>query len=330
MPTLAHFPLQLLRCPQCTAPLDLSPRGDRLDCRGCLLSYPLADGVPWLVIAEAAARSIPTDSEFDRLVAEALAAPFSGWDLAWLGSRCTTTTDPPLSLMDRYERRARELVTDATALLDLGTGGGERMARLAPFPPLAVATEAYPPNVPLAAQRLAPLGMQVVGTDPNCHHARGPQRGNRWPERRLPFADNTFDLVLASRSAFSSAEVARLLRPGGTVLTVQGGVEWRGETLADALGGTPPEWTLPGHGWEVGESFRQAGLRIIDWTEQATTTAYCDIGAVVYTLLHVPWLIVDFDVDRYRRRLFRLHQRIQREGPFITRGYERLIEARKP
>ena len=172
--------------------------------------------------------------------------------------------------------------------------------------------------------------MQVVGTDQNCHHSAGPQSGNRWPERRQPFADDAFDLVLASHSAFSPSEIARVLRPGGVLLTMQHGVEWRGETLADALEGTPPEWTLPGHGWNVGDSFRRAGFRIIDWAEQPTAWTYHDIAEVVYTLLHLPWLVVDFDLGRYRERLYRLHQRLQREGGFTTRGYEYLIEAAKP
>jgi hypothetical protein len=59
---------------------------------------------------------------------------------------------------------------------------------------------------------------------------------------------------------------------------MQHGVEWRGETLADALEGTPPEWTLPAHGWDIGDSFRRAGFRIIDWTEQPATRTYHDIG----------------------------------------------------
>jgi SAM-dependent methyltransferase len=222
------------------------------------------------------------------------------------------------------------LLAHAGALLDLGTGGGERIARLAPLPSVSIATDAYPPNVTVATRRLAPLGVEVIQSDPASHHSDRPQAGNRWPERRLPLADNSFDLVLASRSALSPLEVARILRRGGRLLTIQNGVEWRGETLADALGGTPLEWMLPGRGWNVGDTFRRSGLRIIDWREQGTTTTYRDIGTIVYTLRHVPWLIVDFHVERYRERLYRLHQRLHREGPFMTRGYTHLIEAHKP
>jgi hypothetical protein len=50
----------------------------------------------------------------------------------------------------------------------------------------------------------------------------------------------------------------------------------------------------------------------------------------VYELLQVPWSVVDFDLNRYRERLFRLHRRMQAEGGFRTRVYTRVIEAQKP
>jgi hypothetical protein len=82
-------------------------------------------------------------------------------------------------------------------------------------------------------------------------------------------------------------------------------------------------------GRDVGDSFRQAGLRILEWSECAVTVVYHDIAAVVYELLHVPWSIVDFDLDRYRERLFRLHRRMQAEGGFRRPGYTYMIEAQK-
>lgn len=322
--------VRVLACPQCGETLDCHS-DDRLTCTGCSLSYPVHDGIPALLISAADARSTEfNDPEFEKFLAEAVAAPFSGWDLSWLADRCTTTTDDGPPLVEAYDGRARELLQQTSSVLDLGTGGGEHLSRLGPLPPLAVATESYRPNLSVAAERLAPAGVHVLQADPSTHHSGGPQPGNRWPERRLPLADNTFDLVLASSSAFSPMEVARVLRPAGRVLSLENGVEWRGETLADALAGTPAEWTMPGRGWDVGETFRQSGLQIVNWREQGTSTTYRDIGAAVYMLLHVPWLIVDFDLAHYRDRLHSLHERIQREGGFTTRGYARLIEAVKP
>ena len=118
-----------------------------------------------------------------------------------------------------YEERARKQVRSAASLLDLGTGGGERLSRLGPFPPLAVATEGYEPNVPIVTRRPQPMGVQVVRTHPGVHDSRGPQPDGRFAERRLPFPDASFELVLAHSSAFCPAEVYRVLCPGGLLLT---------------------------------------------------------------------------------------------------------------
>jgi SAM-dependent methyltransferase len=286
--------------------------------------------VPVLLIGEATSRPTPTDAEFERLLGEAAGAPFHGWDMSWLHNRQTITVEGSADPIEQYDTRATMLVAQAGAVLDIGTGDGRRFARYAPFPAVAVAAEGFAPNVPLATHRLEPLGVQVIWTDENCHNSRGPQPGNRWPQRRLPFADDTFDLVLAHRAAFAPREIARVLRSGGRLLTLQGITEWRGETLADALTGTPPEWTLPGFGWDVGDSLRQSGLNILEWTESSVAVTYHDIGAIVYELLHVPWSVVDFDLDRFRERLFRLHRRMLAESGFRTRVYSNLIEAQKP
>ncbi len=176
------------------------------------------------------------DPEFDQLLTESVAAPFSGWDFSWLEGRRLEEEESRWN----YEERARKLIQRVASLVDLGTGGGERLSQLGPFPPLAVATEAYGPNVPVATGRLQPLGVTVVQTHPGIHDSRGPQPDGRFSERRLPFPDAHFELVLAHSSAFCPAEVFRVLRPGGILLTAQGAPALS-PTLADALqGGRSP------------------------------------------------------------------------------------------
>ena len=95
------------------------------------------------LISAASARSAQlTDANFECPVSEAIVAPFGGWDLSCLAERCTTTTDDGPPLTEFYDRRARELLRDAGSVLDLGTGGGGHLARLGPFTPAAIATEA--------------------------------------------------------------------------------------------------------------------------------------------------------------------------------------------
>lgn len=80
----------------------------------------------------------------------------------------------------------------AASVIDLGTGGGERLLALQEhWPRRVVATEDYPPNFRLATERLAPLGVQVVDVP----------LGDDAP---MPFTDGEFDLVLNRHSAFNA------------------------------------------------------------------------------------------------------------------------------
>jgi hypothetical protein len=97
---------------------------------------------------------VPT---FEQMLAEAQGAPFSGWDFSWLTAR---STDEPLPWSYRSELARR--AAGARRMLDMGTGGDEFLSRLGVRSPRTVATEGWPPNVPVAGRRLRPLGIPVV------------------------------------------------------------------------------------------------------------------------------------------------------------------------
>jgi hypothetical protein len=121
---------------------------------------------------------------FDELVS--VAAPFSGWDFSWLAARSTAGTLPW-----SYRRKVASRTAAADTMLDLGAGGGERLSRLSPRPRRTVATEAWPPNVAVAAARLRPLGIAVV-QDEGAPDNTGRGIDDRG---RLPFGDGMFALV---------------------------------------------------------------------------------------------------------------------------------------
>ena len=75
---------------------------------------------------------------------------------------------------------------------------------------------------------------------------------------------------------------------------------------------------------------RDAGLDVVDLRTATLRTEFFDVGALVYYLRLVVWIVPDFSVDRYRDRLRRLHEQIQRDGPFVAHATRFLIEARKP
>jgi hypothetical protein len=90
---------------------------------------------------------------FDELIAEAESQPFAGWDFSYVKDRMVEAPHPWDYLVEVLGR-----LNGVSALLDLGTGGGEVLSQLAPLPPRTFATEEYPPNAPIAARRLHPLG----------------------------------------------------------------------------------------------------------------------------------------------------------------------------
>lgn len=74
---------------------------------------------------------------FEDLVAEAASASVGGWDFSWLDGRATEER-PSWG----YQRQLSQRLANATAALDLETGGGEVLAGAGNFPPTMVATEA--------------------------------------------------------------------------------------------------------------------------------------------------------------------------------------------
>jgi SAM-dependent methyltransferase len=246
---------------------------------------------------------------FEQLVAEADAADVSGWDFSWLDGRATEQR-PSWG----YQRLMAQRLAAVTAALDVQTGGGEVLAGASAFPPTMAATEAWPPNLALATQRLHPRGVVVVA-DPD--------------EPPLPFADAAFDLVTSRHPARTWwDEIARVLRPGGTYLAQHVGPDSAREVYEFFLGPQPgPSRRAPENERARAEA---AGLQIVEQRLERLRIEFFDIGAVVYFLRKVIWIVPGFTVELYRERLLDLHRCIEAEGLFVAHSTRVLIEARKP
>ena len=183
----------------------------------------------------------------------------------------------------------RAALTDT--MLDMGTGGGEWLSRLSPRSRRTVATEAWPPSVPVAAGRLRPLGVAVIqdeGAPDNMARGRA-DRG------RLPFRDGAFGLVASRHEAFRAAEVARVLAPGGTFITQQ--VDFHSyDDLYKVVGlNAPdqPESWLP----LAMRQLREAGLTVQAAVRGADRHELRDVGALVYYLRVVGWAIPEYSLE---------------------------------
>lgn len=216
---------------------------------------------------------------------------------------------PPLPW--NYETRARELLIGTQSVLDIGTGGGEVFSRILKGSKVsATATEPWLPNVSVAARQLRPFGARVV-------HANS---------LALPFASQAFDLVLDRHEELDPAEIARVLAPGGRVLTqqVRPG-NWR------ELRAFFPRMTDFGQHFErYQDGFRASGLVITLAQTHEAPVAFRNLGEIVYMLTALPWEIPEFDVQRDIDALVALERELERpEGIVLTEG-RYLIEAYKP
>ncbi len=232
------------------------------------------------------------------------ARSFSGWSFDDVAMR-PLDPGPPWD----YEAIARMRARSAKSILDLGTGGGEVLERIVGgLDCRVVATEEWEVNVPVAQERLAPLGVDVV----------------RYNWRALPFADTSFDLVLDRHEALDPAEVLRVLRPSGSIVTQQVNPDFWPE-LTEFF---PHRQVFPDHFTGYSAAFEAAGLSVTR-SRHAHHVAFGTLGDVVYKLLTAPWTIPGFDPEKEIDALLALEDACgTSDGIVLTEGYY-LIEAER-
>jgi hypothetical protein len=251
------------------------------------------------------------ERSFEQLVAEAESVPVDGWDFSWLDGRATEQR-PSWG----YQRQMAARLARARAALDIQTGGGEVLHGAETLPPVMAATESWPPNIAKATKLLRPRGVVVVAVR---------------DESPLPFADEAFDLVTSRHPVATDwPQIARVLEPGGTYFSQQVGHSSVFELVEYFLGPHPEHVRDGRHPDHARRSAAEAGLEVVDLRFEKLRTEFFDIGAVVYFLRKVIWMVPGFTVEQYRDRLRELHEQIRAQGPFVATTTRYLIEARKP
>jgi SAM-dependent methyltransferase len=222
-------------------------------------------------------------------------AQMRGWDFSVLEGRLVSE-EPPWD----FDADCLEALATASRVLDLGTGGGERILRLwsklgEDARPQLTATEAWEPNVPVARENLAAIGVQVVEYDADTQDP-------------LPFEDGSCDLVMCRHESLDAAEVARVLAPGGVLLCQQ--VDGRdAQELRQWFGGQAqyPNVRLDAER----EAVARAGL-VVDVTEEwSGAMEFADVEALVTYMGLVPWDVPDFRVDDHAQTLRELDRKAQ-------------------
>jgi len=256
----------------------------------------------------------------DDLIDEASEATFEGWDFSWLGDR---SNDPKTPW--RYTELAALVLAGSEHALDIDTGGGEALAALAPLNGSVVATEGFPPNIPVAGKNLRAVGVPLIGAESAPDNVDQEDATPAETGSHLPFRDDTFDLVLNRHSSYWPTEIARVLQPTGTYMTQQ-----RADGDHELLRAFDRPITAgPDFNLDLAVAqLEEANFHVVRGEESYATVRFFDIGALVYYLRAIPWIVPDFDVDADRDTLHRIDDAIRAGGSFGVASYRFLIEAR--
>jgi len=251
--------------------------------------------------------------DFDEQLAAGEAVSIDGWDFSWFVGHATEER-PSWG----YSRMVADRLGNATASLDIETGGGEVYAAslhaASTRPPRVEATEAWPPNLAIARATIEPFGGRVAHVE------------NDAP---LPFDDATFDLVISRLPSVTPwHEITRVLTTGGAFISQQV-VHGTNRELYEFMMGQ--QWIDPisaEHHLSTGA--REAGLEIVDFQQESPRLEFFDLTSVVVFLRKVVWTVPDFTVEKYRDRLRAMYEHILEHGSFVSYGQRALVIARKP
>ena len=232
-----------------------------------------------------------------------------GWDFSHIHGRYEEEDELPWD----YKSIILTVLKDDMKLLDYDTGGGEFLLSLNHPYQNTAATEGYPPNVELCKQRLTPLGIDLR----TCDNAQ-----------KIPFDDESFDIIINRHGDFYAPEIKRLLKPGGLFITQQVGSENDRDLVEMVLPGTPspfPHLNLK----EQRKDFIDEGFEILQQDEAFGPIRFYDVGAFVWFAHIIEWEFPGFSVDACFDKLLHLQEVIEKEGKIEGTTHRYLIVARK-
>ncbi|MFP1601679.1 class I SAM-dependent methyltransferase [Microbacterium sp. 2216-1] len=214
-----------------------------------------------------------------------------GWDFSTLDGQLIA--DEPWW---DFERDCRSAMVRARQIVDLGTGGGERLLDLVGTDGIAgksiIATEGWESNVAVAQQALAPRGITVVRYDSE-HDAR------------MPLADSSLDLVMSRHESIDPQEISRVLAPGGRLLTQQ--VDGRDAEEIHEWFDEPFEYPHVTSRRFVND-IEAAGLRVDVVDDWHGTMEFENVTALITYLALTPWDAPNFSVSDHEAKLVALDE----------------------
>lgn len=237
-------------------------------------------------------------------------AKIIGWDFSYIEDRFDSEED---NLPWDYKTVIEKYVGENDRLLDIDTGGGEFLFSLGHPYHFTSATEGYPPNVELCRNKLTALGIDFHEMSDYSH---------------MPFADESFDVVINRHGSYDINEIFRVLKKGGLFITQQVGELNDRELVELVLPSVPVTFSDHNLKSQV-KSFENAGFQVIESGEAFRPIKFYDTAAFVWFAKIIEWEFVGFSVDKCFEKLLQAEDEILKNG-FISGNVHRFyIAARK-
>lgn len=231
-----------------------------------------------------------------------------GWDFSHIDGRCV---EEPLPW--DYKTVIREYLNPGMQILDYDTGGGEFLLSLGHPHGNTAATEGYPPNVELCRQTLLPLGIDFRPCDDPAV---------------IPFADESFDLILNRHGDIHGEELFRLLKKGGLFITQQVGDENDRDLVEMVL--PHVQKPFPHSNLRTQKKLLEnAGFQILKEAEAFRPMRFYDMGAFVWFARIIQWEFPGFSVENCLPRLLEMQKMLEADGCIEGTIHRYLIVANK-
>lgn len=238
------------------------------------------------------------------------------WRRGWDFSRMRDDRDP---VPWEYMEVARRYVKPTDDVLDIGTGGGEKLLSLADAFGTGIGVDPDPAMIATARENTPPALVEKVSFMEGSAEA-------------LPVPDASFDVVLNRHAVVGVAEVARVLRPGGCFLTQQVGVQntFNIATLfgvGPGMGGErfPAEQEVPA----LTEAFQRRGFALIAYGTYNVPYYFRDVESLLFWMRAVG-IPPDLDADRHWRDVNYLIAEYTTPRGIETNEHRELLIVRAP
>jgi len=227
-------------------------------------------------------------------LAEEAMAHIHGWDFSHINGRFTEEAN----LTWDYTQLIRSHLKNSHNLLDIDTGGGEFLLSLNHPYCKTSATEGYPPNVDLCKETLLPLGINFRKM---THY------------NKMPFDDNSFDVIINRHGNYDVAELYRTLKPNGVFITQQVGNRNDRELVELLCPGTQNAFSQATLKIQS-ELFEKQNFKILQGGEVFRPIKFLDVGALVWFAKIIQWEFCDFSVDNCFDNLLKAQQILEKNG----------------